>query len=70
MPTGFKTVILPAAAGATCKIRYFVCNFKPADNKWIWFSGDIIYGVAVPEARFNAFVRTAIFIDALGKWVL
>lgn len=69
MPTGFKTVILPAAAGATCKIRYFVCNL-PADNAWIWFSGDIIYGVSVPGGRFDAFVRTAIFIDALGKWAL
>ena len=65
-----KTVILPAAAGATCKIRYFVCNFKQADNAWIWFSGDIIYGVSAPGGRFDAFVRTAIFIDALGKWAL
>ena len=64
-----KTVTLPAAAGATCKIRYFVCNYTTYDAQ-VKFSGDIISVVAIPEPVFDAYVRTAIFIDALGKWAL
>lgn len=65
-----KWVTLPAAAGATCKIRYFVCNYNTTYNSQLRFSGDIISGVRLPDPLFNAYVRTAIFIDALGKWAL
>lgn len=64
-----KWVTLPAAAGATCKIRYFVCNYTTYDAQ-LKFDGDLISGAAIPSPVFDTDVCTAIFIDALGKWAL
>lgn len=66
-----KVVTLPATAGVTCKIRFFVCNYTTNDAQ-ISFSGDLIDAnfTATPSLTFSSIVRTAIFIDALGKWAM